>query len=260
MKKTILITGSTDGLGLQTAQKLMSLGHEVIIHGRTLKKVEDVKSKLGVDGFVCDLSNIKDVKNFALKIKKKYKKIDVLINNAGVYKTSTPITKDGLDVRFVVNTIAPYVLTKHLKELFIKTSRVVNLSSAAQAAVLKEALKGAIELNHSEAYAQSKLALTMWSFYLASKYKEDLEAIIAVNPASFLGSKMVKEAYGIEGKDINIGVNILVKASLDEEFKNANGKYFDNDKNSFLNPHPYALESENIKKLIETLDNVLIKY
>jgi len=257
MRKTILITGSTDGLGLQTAQKLVSLGHEVIIHGRTLTKVEDIKTKLGVDGFLCDLSNLEDVKNFALEVKKKYKKIDVLINNAGIYKTPTPITKDGLDVRFVVNALAPYVLTKQLKELFIKTSRVVNLSSAAQAPVLQEALKGNIELNHSEAYAQSKLALTMWSFYLASKYKEDLEAIIAVNPASFLGSKMVKEAYGMEGKDISIGVDILVKASLDEEFKTANGKYFDNDIGSFRDAHPYALDESNIEKLIETLEDIL---
>lgn len=257
MEKTILITGSTDGLGLQTAQKFLSLGHEVILHGRNPSKLEDIKNRLALEGFAADLANFEDVKNLAEQIKKKYKKIDVLINNAGIYKTQNPITKDDLDVRFAVNTLAPYILTKELKELFSKTSRVVNLSSAAQAPVLMEALAGKIRLNDSEAYAQSKLALTMWSFYLSKEYEKDLEAIIAVNPASFLGSKMVKEAYGMEGKDINIGVDILIKASLSKEFANANGKYFDNDLRVFTNPHNFALDEQNIKELIITFEDIL---
>ena len=115
MPKTILITGSTDGIGFETAKTLVSLGHNVLIHGRNLeklKKVEEVLNKLtnniALKSYCADLSNLEDVKILAENISKNHKNIDVIINNAGIYKTTSPITKDGLDIRFVVNTIAPY--------------------------------------------------------------------------------------------------------------------------------------------------------
>lgn len=163
MPKTILITGSTDGIGFETAKTLVSLGHNVLIHGRNLeklKKVEEVLNKLtnniALKSYCADLSNLEDVKILAENISKNHKNIDVIINNAGIYKTTSPITKDGLDVRFVVNTIAPYFLTKLLIPLFNKDSRIINLSSAAQAKVDIEAMNGKVLLNHGEAYAQSK--------------------------------------------------------------------------------------------------------
>jgi len=257
MQKTILITGSTDGIGFLTAKRLHEEGHKVIVHGRNPKKVEEVVNTLGdVDSYVADLSNVDEVKSFIQELKQNYTKIDVLINNAGIYKTLEPITKDGFDVRFVVNTIAPYLLTKELIDLFDKNSRVVSLSSAAQASVDLEAVKGNIRLNDSEAYAQSKLALTMWSNYLAKKYEDKIQTIVAVNPASFLASKMVKEAYGVSGNDINIGVDILCRASLSDEFANANGKYFDNDRGIFTNPHFDALNSQKCEDLVKTIENI----
>lgn len=264
MKKTILITGSTDGIGYETAKKMLKQGHNIIIHGRNEQKIQNIKKEFEslingaiVDSFTCDLSNIDEVKKFIHSIKQKYSKLDILINNAGVYKTKVFLTKDNLDIRFVVNTITPYFLTKELIPLFDDKSRVVNLSSAAQAPVSLEALKGISKLGDSEVYAQSKLALTMWTNYLAEELKEKIGVIVSVNPASFLGSKMVKDAYGMEGKDISIGVDILVRASLSDEFEDANGKYFDNDINKFSNPHLDALDMKKCKSVVDIIENIL---
>jgi NAD(P)-dependent dehydrogenase (short-subunit alcohol dehydrogenase family) len=78
------------------------------------------------------------------------------------------------------------------------------------------------------AYAQSKLAITMWSRSMALSLKDDGPAIIAVNPRSMLGSKMVKQAYGL-ADDLRIGAEILCRAALSDEFAAASGQYFDND-------------------------------
>lgn len=87
----------------------------------------------------------------------------MLIKNTGVFGTSETGTSDGLDVRFAVNAIAPWLLTERLLPLMAPGGRVINLSSAAQAPVDADALTGPPHLSDRAAYAQSKLALTMWS-------------------------------------------------------------------------------------------------
>ena len=266
MKKTILITGSTDGIGFQTAKRLVSEGHNVLIHGRNPQKVANVVTDLSssflnggsIDSFIADLTDMADVKKLLNEVKEKYSKLDALINNAGVYKVKDARTKDGLDLRFVVNTIAPYLLTKDLMPLFDETSRVVNLSSAAQAPVNIKALKGEFMIaSDGEAYAQSKLALTMWGTLLGLELKENGPMIVSVNPKSFLGSKMVKDAYGIEGTDLSIGADILCRGALSSEFNNAHGLYFNNDISQFSQPHPDALDEVKCKKIIEAIEEIL---
>lgn len=259
MKKTILITGSTDGIGELTARKLVKSGYNVIIHGRNAQKVQKLKEELGVSGFVADLSSITSGVEFAKQVSKEVGKIDVLINNAGVFKVDNPVV-GGFDVRIVVNTITPYLLTNELKKAgaFNENARVINLSSAAQATVDLSAVSGQKPFaNDSEAYAQSKLALTMWTNYLAPSYKKDNIMMCSVNPKSFLGSKMVKSAYGMSGVDLNIGADILIKASLSDEFANVHGQYFDNDYEMFAQPHPDALDEKRCEQLVFAIDKVI---
>ena len=121
MQKTILITGSTDGIGLETAKNLVALGHNVLIHGRNSAKLEAAQKTLlelngsgNIESYLADLSKLSEVKALAKNVAERHKKFDVLINNAGVFKTTRPITEEGMYVRFVVNAIAPYMLTKEL--------------------------------------------------------------------------------------------------------------------------------------------------
>ena len=264
MQQSILVTGSTDGIGLETVKILISHGHTVLLHGRNPSRLEQVAETLSalpggerIESYVADLSRMADVEALAKAVAEKHTRLDVLINNAGVYSTPNPVTQDGLEVRFAVNTIAPYLLTQRLLPLFGTSGRVVNVSSAAQSPVDPEALAGRIRLSDGAAYAQSKLALTMWSRHLALSLKDDGPAIIAVNPGSLLGSKMVKQAFGVAGGDIRIGAEILRRAALDDEFAAASGQYFDNDSGQFASPHPHALDPRKSQEIVRVIETVL---
>ena len=255
MQKTILVTGSTDGIGLETARMLVSLGQHVLLHGRNPSKLEEAEKTLSalpgdgrVESYVADLSLMADVEALAKAVAEKHAKLDVLINNAGVYSAPDPVTQDGLDVRFAVNTIAPYLLTQRLLPLLGTSGRVVNLSSAAQSPVDPRALAGKVGLSDGAAYAQSKLALTMWSRSLALSLEDDGPAIIAVNPGSMLGSKMVKQAFGVAGGDLRIGAEILTARLWQMNSRTASGQYFDNDSGQFASPHPDALDPRKIRR------------
>ena len=267
MQTTILVTGSTDGIGLETARMLVSLGHNVLLHGRNPAKLEKVEKMLSalpnggrVESYVSDLSRMADVEALAKAVAERHAKLDVLINNAGVFSTPNPVTQEGLDARFAVNTIAPYLLTQRLMPLLGASGRVINLSSAAQSPVDPEALAGRVKLpNDFTAYAQSKLALTMWSRSMALSLKDDGPAIIAVNPGSMLGTKMVKQAFGVAGGDIRIGAEILVRAALSNEFAAASGQYFDNDSGQFTSPHPDALNPQKSEEIVRVIEAVLVE-
>tara|TARA_Y100001960_G_scaffold333833_1_gene441430 strand:+ start:8166 stop:8945 length:780 start_codon:yes stop_codon:yes gene_type:complete len=255
MQKTILITGATDGIGLATAKMLIALGHNVILHGRNKAKLISLKQVLNAYDYIeADLSDIAQVYNMAEEVKSKFYTIDVLINNAGVFKSNIVKSVDNLDIRFAVNVIAPYILTKELATIMPEDARVINLSSAAQDKVNLKAFYGDLNIDDREIYGQSKLALTMWTNYLALSTKQ---VLVSVNPGSLLGSKMVKQAFGIEGNDIEVGARILTKASLDDEFSDASGKYYDNDHHKFDNPHPDALNAEKNKEIVKEIEKIL---
>ncbi|MEM6759675.1 MAG: SDR family NAD(P)-dependent oxidoreductase [Pseudomonadota bacterium] len=234
MTKTILITGSTDGIGLLTAQTLADQCHRVILHGRSADKLASAAQQLGGDvaSYQADLSSLDETAKLAAAVMAQHNRIDVLINNAGVYKTPNPILPNGQDVRFVVNTLAPHVLTKALLPAVPNDGRIINLSSAAQAPVDLAALAGDRHLDDMGAYAQSKRGIALWSAQMAAMHA-DGPVFIAVNPGSLLASKMVKEGFGVAGNDLQTGADILCRLSLDDAFADASGRYWDNDAGRF---------------------------
>ena len=265
MTKTLLITGATDGIGLATARLLADAGHRLLLHGRNRAKLDAVVKSLiqrpqagQIEYFQADLSSLADTLGLARALSDRYNQIDVLINNAGVFRTPEPRTADGLDVRFAVNTIAPYLLSRILIERMGPQGRVINLSSAAQATVDLEALAGRIQLHDDfSAYAQSKLAITSWSWRLSQTLASRGPSIIAVNPGSMLGSKMVKQGFGVPGGDLQVGAKILVRAALSEEFGNASGRYFDNDSGRFAKPHADTCNSQKSAAIIDAIEAIL---
>lgn len=264
MKKTILITGSTDGIGKLAALKMAQDGHKLFLHGRSLEKltkvITELKKKTGndnIDGFIADFSDLNEVQRMSDEINDKVEVIDVLINNAGVFKSSHPITTEGIDIRIVVNYFAPYVLTnKIIKKLKVSPEgRIISLSSAAQSSVSMELLDGNIKVSDQEAYAQSKLALLMWSFYLA-KQESDI-SVVALNPGSLLNTNMVREAYGEFWSSADKGANIIYDLALVRNSDDIDGKYFDNDRGGFGPAHPDAYSTEIINQLIEKTENMV---
>ncbi|WP_298934831.1 SDR family NAD(P)-dependent oxidoreductase [uncultured Ruegeria sp.] len=258
MKKSILITGSTDGIGLLTAKKLAADGHKVLLHGRSLPKLESAATEVGgdVETYAADLSDLSAVRKLAESVRAKHGKLDVLINNAGVLKAPQTVLENGQDIRFVVNTLAPYLLTELLLPIIPADGRVVNLSSAAQAPVNLKAMQGNVPLADMEAYAQSKLAITIWTQNWA-KSQAGAPVMVAVNPGSLLASKMVKEGFGVAGNDMTIGADILIDAALGERFANASGAYFDNDSGGFADPHAAALDKGHVADVMNTIRGLI---
>ena len=253
MTKTILITGATDGIGLLTAQKLAADGHAVLLHGRSETKLAKAAAQVGAAGtYLADLSRMGDVTAMSRKILAEHDRLDVLINNAGILKTAETRTEAGRDIRFDVNTIAPYRLTRDLLPIMPSDGRVVNLSSAAQAPVNIAAMKSFQPMGDMDAYAQSKLAITIWSAEMARELPEG-PVVVAVNPGSLLASKMVKEGFGISGNDLSVGADILVRAALSEEFAQASGQYFDNDSGRFAPPHAAASDPGQVSAVMQAL-------
>ncbi|MEM9604723.1 MAG: SDR family NAD(P)-dependent oxidoreductase [Pseudomonadota bacterium] len=264
MSKTLLITGATDGIGRATAEHLAADGHTLVLHGRNADKLSAVAEALRrvpgagvVRTHRADLTRYADTVQLAKAVAADVGSLDVLINNAGVFTLADPITPEGFDARFIVNTVAPYVLTHRLADALPVGSRVINLSSAAQAPVDLDALLGKRHLAAGDAYAQSKLALTMWSFELANALVRDGPSVIAVNPGSFLASKMVKDAYGLPGHDLAIGAQVLARAALSADFAHAAGRYFDNDRGQFADPHPDALDGGRNAAVIAAIEQVI---
>lgn len=264
MKKTILITGSTDGIGKLAATKLAKEGHTIYMHGRNPEKlaaaiseIKEAAQNQNVSGFAGDLSDMDSVKRMAQQIRDEVASLDVLINNAGIFMSPQPLNKDGIDMRLVVNYLAPFLLTRELLPLLEKGNepRIISLSSAAQASVSLEALTGKEELPVQEAYAQSKLALTMWCFDLARKVPHI--AVIAVNPGSLLNTKMVQEAYGRHWSSADKGASILHDLAVSDEYRGITGKYFDNDKGTFGPAHKDAYDEARIDRLITVTNNLL---
>lgn len=268
MTKTILITGSTDGIGKLVALQLAKDGHTLYLHGRnsnklaaTIKELSDASKNQHIKGFIADFSNIASIKDMTHQIQQEVPKIDILINNAGIFNSPVTITDMGIDIRFMVNYIAPYLLTQEILPIINKgtSPRIINLSSAAQSPVSIEALVGNEEIATQQAYAQSKLALTMWNTHIAQTHKNITS--IAVNPGSLLNTKMANEAYGQYWSPADKGANILYELATSEAYNNSSGKYFDNDKGAekghFSSPHPDANNQEKIDVLLSKTETLL---
>ena len=271
MKKTVFITGSTDGIGKLAASKFAKEDHQVIVHGRNEEKLQstisEIKSGSGQDdihGFVCDFSELNDIKVLTENIKNKFPQIDVLINNAGVFKSNSPTNSDGTDLRFAVNYLAPYLLTQYLLPTIqpSKDGRIINLSSAAQDTVDFDALAGKKNIPTYNSYAQSKLALTMYSFHLGNEHP-DL-TVIPVNPGSLLDTKMVREGFGRINGPADKGANIIYELAMSDDHKGVRGKYFDNDLGmaigSYGDAHPDAYDSALVAKLIASTEHIIETY
>ena len=260
MKKVIFLTGSTDGIGKLAAIQLANEGHTLILHGRNRDKlnrvisdVSSTSSNQNISGYVADFADLKEVQQIVVDVKKNIPKIDVLINNAGIFKSPHPNSVQGLDIRFSVNYFAPYLLTSGLMPLLKKSDepRLINLSSAAQASVSPAVLSGSTQTSAQSAYAQSKLALLQWSFYLAQK-ETDI-SVIALNPGSLLDTNMVREAYGRSWSSADKGASIIFELATSPKFKGMTKKYFDNDRGSFGPAHPDASnETANHDLILQT--------
>ena len=238
--KIILITGATDGIGKQTAIALISMGARVIIHGRnnvSCRKAIDVirkKTKISsVDYISCDLSSLTEVKEMSKNIKDRYEKIDVLINNAGVYETEKILTLDGYERTFAVNHLAHFILTISLLDVLklSTSSRIINVSSVAHqnCDFDLENLNAEKKFDSYNSYAISKAANVLFTYKLAEKIKGENVTVNALHPG-VITTKLLYKGFGIQGASLESGAETTVYLASSSELENVTGKYFSDSK------------------------------
>jgi len=139
-EQTILVTGSTDGIGKETALQLAHKGAEVILHGRYKEKgltvQEEIRHRTGngsLNFILADLTSQHQVRDLAAEVTERYDHLNVLINNAGTFQSQRTLTEDGLETTFAVNYLAPFLLTNELLDMMKRsdTSHIVNVASIA---------------------------------------------------------------------------------------------------------------------------------
>lgn len=198
----ILVTGSTDGIGLRTAQILAGRGHEVVTHGRVADRVaaaRDATGKGAVAAVTADLADLDQVAELAGEARRLG--VTALVNNAGVYCRERVVTLDGHEQMWQVNHLAPSLLTALMLPDLAPGSRVVNLSSVIHQ-------RGEIDLadpdfhsrkwHHFKAHAQTKLAAAL----MAREYARRHPGItfLAVHPG-MVGTKLLTQGMKVQGTD-----------------------------------------------------------
>lgn len=255
--QTILVTGSTDGIGEITARKLAEEGARVFIHGRNRQKIHRVADKIRnatgnrkIEEYTADFSALENVRMLAENISANHKKLDVLINNAGIgFNDSRELSKDGYELRFAVNYLAPFLLTHLLLPALqhAAPSRIVNVSSVGQQPIDFEDVMLEQEYGAWRAYRQSKLALIMFTIELANRVEEKNIAVNSLHPGTFLRTKMVTEA-GIDPLgEPGTGAEAIINLATSTELDGITGKYFDRKTEARANAQAYNEEAR--KKL-----------
>lgn len=189
--KRIVITGSSHGIGFETASVLASKGAEVLLAVRSRERGQAAAARIRpVNGYapvtvmLLDLADLESVKKFADEYTARYDRLDVLINNAGVMLPSHKRTKDGFELQFGTNHLGHFALTGQLLPVLMATplSRVVTISSIAarKAKIHFDNLDGSRGYNPMTFYRQSKLANLLFAMELQNRLESAGSSTISV--------------------------------------------------------------------------------
>lgn len=235
--KIVLITGSTDGIGKQTASDLAEKGAHVIVHGRNKDKAflaaEEVTQKSGganIEYVVGDLSSQEQIRKISKDIHVRFDKIDVLINNAGVYKTERELNEKGFELTFAINHLSYFLLTGLLLDLVKKSdyARIVNVASMAHGQDLDfDNLNGELYYDGYDAYSRSKLCNIMFTYKLA-RLLSDTQVTTNVLHPGVISTKLLHVGFGSGGSQLSQGSKTSMYLATSPELINVSGRYFNN--------------------------------
>jgi NAD(P)-dependent dehydrogenase (short-subunit alcohol dehydrogenase family) len=262
-EQTILVTGATDGLGKALAHELAREGATVILHGRDDSRGEAAREEISAETpdadlrwQRADLASLDEVRAMAGRLASEDGPLDALVNNAGIGATLPGDGKrmesvDGYELRFAVNYLAPFLLTRLLEPLLERSapSRIVNVSSAGQAPINFDDVMLERSYNGVQAYCQSKLGQVMDTIDLAEAHDGDGVTANCLHPSTFMPTKMVL-AGGIKPtSSLEDGVRATRRLVADPDLDGVSGRYFDRETESA--PHAQALDPEARRRLRE---------
>ena len=261
---TILVTGSTDGLGRAVATSLAESGARVVLHGRddargkeAMAEIRAATGNQDIHWQRADFASLDSVAALAEGVQRDYDRLDVLVNNAGL-GTSGPReeSEDGHELRFAVNYLAHFALTRALLPLLGASApaRIVNVSSAGQAPIDFDDVMLENRYDGVQAYCQSKLAQVMFTIDLAEELDPGAVAANCLHPASYMPTKMVRKAGVSPMSSLEQGRDATVRLVNDAQLAGVSGRYFNGLDESRAHPQAYDREARRrLRELSERL-------
>jgi NAD(P)-dependent dehydrogenase (short-subunit alcohol dehydrogenase family) len=239
-EQTILITGATDGLGRALATELAREGATLLLHGRDEAKgeraLDEIRAATGSERLRflrADLSSLAEVRGLGELVLGETDRLDVLVNNAGIGTTTAGVdgreeSRDGFELRFAVNYLAGYLLTRLLVDLLRDSApaRIVNVSSAGQAPIDFDDVMLTRRYSGVQAYRQSKLAQVMLTFDLAAELLDSGVTANCLHPATYMPTNMVRAAGVAPVSTLEQGTRATLRLVADPALDGVSGLYF----------------------------------
>lgn len=280
--KVAVVTGSNTGIGKETVRGLAERGAKVIMACRNIEKAESAAKDIGLPNIrvkQCDLASFASIREFSRQICREEKKIDILINNAGMFSTERTLTEDGQESVFQVNHLGHFLLTNLLLDKLKASSaaRIVNVSSVGHWAVVRfpfddPTFSKSWFYNGMSVYAITKLANILFTLELSKRLKGSKVQVFSLHPggvntdlgrnAAAVLPEIVSTLFGKVALVMTISAEVGARTSLycatepslsDPQYS---GKYFDNCQVGISSP--YAKNEDMAKKLWE-LSTKLVK-
>ncbi|MCK1356253.1 SDR family NAD(P)-dependent oxidoreductase [Bradyrhizobium sp. CW7] len=237
-RRTAFITGATNGVGRVVAERLGALGWDVLVHGRDERRGEELANAIVGSGgrarfFRGDLASLAQVRKLAGAIMSASPRMHLMINNAGVGfgppGAMRETTEDGLELRFAVNYLAPFVLTRTLLPNLIAATpaRIVNVESIGQSELDFEDMQFEHGFSGIESHRRSKLALIMFTIDLAAELVERGVTVNAVHPASYMDTFMVRQTGSEPRSTVAEGADAIMNLASSLEAGDRTDQYFD---------------------------------
>jgi NAD(P)-dependent dehydrogenase (short-subunit alcohol dehydrogenase family) len=256
LDKICMVTGATSGIGLVTARALARQGAHVVVVGRHLERtnrvVEQIQVSTGnarVEPMIADLSVQAQVRSLAAAFNGRYQRLDVLVNNAGGFFMRRQLSADGIEMTWALNYLSVFLLTNLLLDPLkaATPSRIVNVSSDTQRSARLEFddLQRAKRYNGLAAYAQSKLAVILFTYELARRLEGTGVTANAVHPGwvatnIYAGSggvvKLVAPLIRLFAVNPEEGAQTSIYLASSPEVEGVTGKYFYKCKEAPTNP------------------------
>jgi NAD(P)-dependent dehydrogenase (short-subunit alcohol dehydrogenase family) len=268
-KKVVVVTGVTSGIGKALAMGLAKSGENVVLVARDAERgsmvQEEIKSQMqnpNIDLVLSDLSSLSSVRNAAAIIKSKHENIDVLINNAAIYKSRRELSIDGFELMFVTNHLGPFLLTHLLLDPLLTSgsARILNISAPSSTQLDFDNLQGEKKFNSLTAFGASKMMNLLFTFELARQLENTGVTVNAVHPGLVRSSLMNETSAPMRfllrlasAPAERVAVDII-RVAMDPEFENVTGRFFHKAKE--IEAAAYARDRQAQQRLWEISSNL----
>lgn len=265
--KICLVTGADSGIGKHTSIKLAEKGAHVVMLCRDIEKAQEARKEIiqesgnpDIDLIMCDLSLMRSIRETVEEFNERFDELHVLINNAGVLLPEREVTEEGNEKAFAVNYLGPFLLTHLLLDVMKKSApaRIVNITSAMH-------IRGKIDFDDLQmkkgrysgwrAYANSKLAMIMFTYELADRLSNEDITVNTLHPGAVstnfgeetLGTGAIYDIFGFLMRDPGEAAEDVVHLATSDQLDGVTGEYFEKEEMADSSEESY--NEEKRKKL-----------